>query len=255
MERSKVFFSCEDNTENNELYQLLNWQFQVSYYHHSEDGSYDEIKQVSPELVIISLDERNHDIKDLLEYIKKECADIPVIILGTEVELEEWAGMCKGSQFHTIIRPVKGKRVLELCKAIIEGEGSSENLVMAESNEKSHILVVDDNAMMLRNIKGILEEKYSVAVAPSGAKAFTSMHKQLPDLILLDYEMPEMNGRQVLEKIQSDSVLKEIPVVFLTSVDSRVKVMNLLALRPAGYILKPVEPEVLMRKIEQILGR
>lgn len=255
MERSKFFFSGEDTVENNELYQLLNWQLHVSYYHHSESETFDEINQVSPELVIVSLDEKNHDAKDLLSYMKAECENIPVILLGESEKIQEFSGMCTGSQFHPIERPVTGKRVLEVCKAVINGEGYEEGTVTRDSDEKFHVLVVDDNAMMLRNIKSILDDKYSVAVAPSGAKAFASMRKQMPDLILLDYEMPEMNGKEVLEKIQAEPGLKDIPVVFLTSVDSRVKVINLLALKPAGYILKPADPELLKNKLAAILGQ
>ncbi|MBP3577879.1 MAG: response regulator, partial [Lachnospiraceae bacterium] len=118
-----------------------------------------------------------------------------------------------------------------------------------------HILVVDDNAMVLRNIKGVLDEKYSVAVAPSGVHAFISIGKKMPDLILLDYEMPEMNGKQVLEKLQADEELKDIPVVFLTSMDSKEIVMSLLALKPAGYLLKPVDSQMLKDKIYEIIGK
>ena len=70
-----------------------------------------------------------------------------------------------------------------------------------KQSEKGHILVVDDSAIVLRNIKSILDKNYSVAVAPSGVHAFMSIGKKMPDLILLDYEMPEMNGRQVFEKL------------------------------------------------------
>ena len=120
---------------------------------------------------------------------------------------------------------------------------------------KPHILVVDDNAMILRNIKCILDPYYSVAVAPSGLHAFLLMGKQKPDMVLLDYEMPEMNGKEVMEKLQSDEELREIPIVFLTSADSKEIVMELLALKPAGYILKPVESQMLLERIEEIIGK
>ena len=77
----------------------------------------------------------------------------------------------------------------------------------------------------------------------------------MPDLILLDYEMPEMNGKEVMEKLQSDEELREIPIVFLTSADSKEIVMELLALKPAGYILKPVESQMLLERIEEIIGK
>ena len=67
--------------------------------------------------------------------------------------------------------------------------------------------------------------------------------------------MPTMNGKEVLEKLQSDEELNEIPVVFLTSADSKEIVMELLALKPAGYILKPVEAKLLFDRIEEIIGK
>ena len=138
----------------------------------------------------------------------------------------------------------------------MEGKTYSETEeTVTDSNEKPHILVVDDNAMVLRNIKGILENQYSVAVAPSGFHAFVSIGKKMPDLILLDYEMPEMNGKEVMEKLQSEDELKEIPIMFLTSVDSKEIVMELLSLKPAGYILKPVDSQMLVNRIEETIGK
>ena len=77
----------------------------------------------------------------------------------------------------------------------------------------------------------------------------------MPDLILLDYEMPGMNGKQVLLKIREQEEYADIPVVFLTSMDTREIVIELLALQPAGYILKPVDSQMLLERIEDIIGK
>ena len=121
------------------------------------------------------------------------------------------------------------------------------------SSQKRHILIVDDNSMILRNIKAILNDYFEVSVAPSGKHAFKAIDLNKPDLILLDYEMPEMNGKEVFIKLSDDENLKDIPVVFLTGIDSKQRVMDLLALKPAGYILKPVNPNELIEKIRGIL--
>jgi len=124
-----------------------------------------------------------------------------------------------------------------------------------ETENKGHILIVDDNAMVLRSIKKLLDEKYSVAVAPSGNHAFISISKKMPDLILLDYEMPNMNGKEVMEKLQEDEQLKNIPVVFLTSIDSQEIITELMALKPAGYLLKPTDSQLLHDKIHEVIGK
>lgn len=125
----------------------------------------------------------------------------------------------------------------------------------AVAENKGHILIVDDNAMVLRSIKKLLDTKYSVAVAPSGNHAFISIGKKKPDLILLDYEMPNMNGKEVMEKLQEDEQLQNIPVVFLTSIDSQEIITELMALKPAGYLLKPTDSQLLHNKIYEIIGK
>ena len=96
---------------------------------------------------------------------------------------------------------------------------------------------------------------YLNKVSSSGVHAFISIGKKVPDLILLDYEMPEMNGKEVLKKLQATKEYADIPVVFLTSMDNREIVLELLALMPAGYILKPVDSGMLLEKIEDIIGK
>ena len=166
-------------------------------------------------------------------------------------------------QFHKILRPVTGKKILEICSAVIAGiayttddeKNDTPNESSSAQDERPHVLVVDDNAIVLRNIKGILDAKYSVAVAASGLQALVSIASKVPDLILLDYKMPNMNGKQVMEKLRSNEKHKDIPIIFLTGVDFKEIVMELLSLKPAGYILKPVDPETLLNRIEQIIGK
>ncbi len=258
--RNSVIFIGEENRTNSELYQLLNWRYKVSYYNQPEDIAFDEIDALAPAIVIASMVGNNLDYRELFEYLAKECTKLPVITISSKAESEAYENFYETNQFHRLLRPIMGKRVLEICRAVIGGRSYAEESDSAEgasgkSGEKSHILVVDDNAMVLRNMKRTLEDRYSVAVAVSGLQAFVSIGKKMPDLILLDYEMPEMNGKEVMEKLQTDEELKEIPIIFLTSVDSREIVMELLALKPVGYILKPADSEMLIDKIEGILGK
>jgi len=254
--KNAVVFIGEENKTNSELYQLLNWRFRVTSYNNLEEFSFGELKESEPAVLIISMVGNHLDYHELFDYMAQECEEIPVITISTPAESEVYESYYKSKQFHRILRPILGKRVLEICRKVIAGSiYTDEDDTESKSNEKGHILVVDDNAMVLRNIKGVLEEKYSVAVAPSGVHAFVSIGKKMPDLILLDYEMPEMNGKQVLQKLQEDDDLKDIPVVFLTSMDSREIVMSLLALKPAGYLLKPVDSQMLKDKIHEITGK
>ena len=119
---------------------------------------------------------------------------------------------------------------------------------------KKHILVVDDNPMMLKVIKESLRDKYEVATAINGKIARKYLTNKSVDLILLDYEMPEENGPEVLEKLRQDEATKDIPVIFLTGVKDKSKIQKVLQLRPQGYLLKPIEHDKLIEAIKNQFG-
>jgi len=118
---------------------------------------------------------------------------------------------------------------------------------------KKTILVVDDNATTLRGIKNVLDPYYEVILANSGMRAIAAIAKKRPDLVLLDYEMPVCDGKQTFEMIRADDEIKDIPVVFLTGVNDKAHITEVLKLIPAGYMLKPYEPEKLLSTIKNVL--
>lgn len=121
-------------------------------------------------------------------------------------------------------------------------------------SQRKHILVVDDNAMMLKMIKEHLHDQYDVATAASGRVALKFLERKKTDLILLDYEMPDESGPAVLEKLRASEATKDIPVVFLTGVTDTKKIKEALALKPQSYLLKPVDREKLMDTITKTIG-
>lgn len=118
---------------------------------------------------------------------------------------------------------------------------------------KPRILFVDDNPLFLRSLKPLFIEKYYVELATSAAQAFSQMAKRVPDVIFLDYEMPECDGREMFEKIKADPRYAEIPVVFLTAISSQDMIVKVLDLKPYAYILKPASEKTLIETIEKIL--
>lgn len=115
------------------------------------------------------------------------------------------------------------------------------------------IMLVDDSAIVLRNIKNILEPKYQVFVTTSGRQALSAIPEKEPDLVVLDYKMPELDGGAVFEEMQKDEYMKNIPVIFLTSVSDSKTIQSILKLRPAGYILKPPDQEKVLDTIQKVL--
>jgi CheY-like chemotaxis protein len=85
-------------------------------------------------------------------------------------------------------------------------------------------------------------------------QAITYLVNNRVDLILLDYEMPIVDGPQVLEMLRSESATKDIPVIFLTGVGTRESVTRVMALKPSGYILKTTTREDLRNKLKEFFA-
>ena len=107
--------------------------------------------------------------------------------------------------------------------------------------EKYRILCVDDDITMLNSLEDILMAAgYEVSLSKSGAQALKILERKIPcDLILLDVEMPDMDGYETLEKIQGIKGCEEIPVIFLTGIDAPDFEIRGLEIGAADYIVKP----------------
>lgn len=120
---------------------------------------------------------------------------------------------------------------------------------------KHKVLVVDDSGQMLRNVKEWLEGRYSVKLANSGLDAIRQITEVKPELILLDYDMPVCNGPQVLEMLQEDPQMSDIPVIFLTGNDDPDDVRKAVSLHPAGYILKSQGSAEIIGHVDSFFSR
>jgi len=112
------------------------------------------------------------------------------------------------------------------------------------------VFVVDDNNTNLMSAKTALDGTYRTFALPSAARMFKLMEKITPDLILLDVDMPEMDGFEALEALKNDSKTSGIPVIFLTArsdVDTEVRGFEMGAV---DFVNKPFSPPVLTRRIE-----
>ena len=112
------------------------------------------------------------------------------------------------------------------------------------------ILLVDDSDVILFAMQKLFEQDYQVTTAKSGLSAIRSITLNRPDLILLDYEMPVCDGSQVLEMIRAEEDFADIPVIFLTGRVDKEGVSKVMALKPAGYLLKTLKPEEIKKNID-----
>lgn len=116
------------------------------------------------------------------------------------------------------------------------------------------VLLIDDNPILLRVTKEMLQDRFNVSIATSSSQAFMAIDKNIPDIIFLDYKMPVVDGEAVMKKLSTDPRTENIPVIFFTSSAEPEVVTRLLALKPAGYILKPPNKEKMIELIDSTLA-
>jgi len=109
------------------------------------------------------------------------------------------------------------------------------------------IFIVDDNDSNLMKAASILESDYQVVTMSSAAKMFSLLEKKLPELILLDIEMPEMNGFEAIVKLKENPEWRNIPVIFLTG---RIDEEKGLSLGAVDYITKPYSPVIVKLRVQ-----
>lgn len=204
------------------------------------------------------------DCKRLLE-LKRKLAkqNVDLVFIGDPEECEFLQKETNNMADLVLLKPLTAERIRgELLdymeqqeKLREESSRLQEELAKKKEEERrKHILIIDDDPRQLNIIKEYLYEKYDVATAISGRIAYRFLEKKKTDLILLDYEMPIENGPQVLQHLRENNDMTDVPVVFLTGTTDRERISQALALKPQGYLLKPVDPEKLLGTIEKYIG-
>jgi putative two-component system response regulator len=138
---------------------------------------------------------------------------------------------------------------LESARSALFGDSPAAALNNAGGRRKT-ILIVDDLPENLQVLGGILQADYRVRATGSGARALQIARSEPgPDLILLDIMMPEMDGYAVLEQLRLDPHTRDIPVLFVTAMDSLVDEEHGLALGAVDYITKPLQPGIVLARV------
>ncbi len=147
----------------------------------------------------------------------------------------------------------KMKAIAQARREEINAMEETEAKKAAESEkEKKHILIVDDDRTILKMLKTALSDKYDITTMANGIVVDKFLETKSADLIILDYEMPIETGADVFRKIKNNPKTAHIPVCFLTGVAEREKILEVMALKPHGYLLKPIDIDMLKSTISDL---
>ena len=124
-------------------------------------------------------------------------------------------------------------------------------MTMNKMPESTNIMVVDDTPANLKLLQEMLQAKgYLVLTFPRGASALKAAAKNPPDLILLDINMPDMNGFEVCERLKADEVLKDIPVIFISALTETADKVKAFAVGGVDYVTKPFQFDEVNARVE-----
>ena len=122
----------------------------------------------------------------------------------------------------------------------------------AKNPERKHVLVIDDDRIVLKMLKEALSDTYDVTTMVNGVAAEKFLEAKKVDLVILDYEMPIETGAEVFRRIKKNPKISHIPVCFLTGISEREKIMEVMSLKPHGYLLKPIDMDMLIATVSNL---
>lgn len=201
------------------------------------------------------------------EFVKKG----KFIAIGGKAELESFSRLTSSNNYYQIADPGSASEIKQEVFDVLSGKLANNAVPekeeahaatvgwgdilnqLGEEENKKHILVIDDDPLMLKVIKDYLHEDYEVATAKGGQIAYKFLEKKHTDLVLLDYEMPDEKGPDVFKNIRAIPGMEQVPIVFLTGVKDKERLVEIVKVKPQGYISKPIERNALFEMIHKVL--
>ena len=180
-------------------------------------------------------------IKDLASILWQRLSDA----MGEKVTKNNFLSLLEKQSGATAMVGAKGK------EAPIAPVDTGESDVNPSETPKGNILIVDDLIENLHFLRKVLNKHgYTVRSVTNGKMALRTIHHNLPDVILLDIKMPEMDGYEVCEALKADETTSEVPVIFLSALDEVLDKVKAFKVGGVDYITKPFQAEELIARIQ-----
>ncbi|WP_292753765.1 response regulator [Nostoc sp. NMS4] len=225
------------------------------------EGAVEEVLRVQPALIILDLQLPNLSGWEVLNQLKTnpKTKDIPAIIIS--VMDEHSKGLAQGA-FEYLVKPItRAQLQLTIEKLQHPGRSDSPNLsnlivVPEVLLDTPLILLAEDNQANIDTMSAYLESRgYNLILANNGQQAIDLVRVQRPDLIVMDIQMPGMDGLEAIQRIRNDRQFGHIPMIALTALAMPGDRETCLAAGANEYLTKPVKLKQLVTTIQHLLGR
>lgn len=118
---------------------------------------------------------------------------------------------------------------------------------------KKLVVAVDDSGIILKMIGKVLGDRYDFHAFSNGRRALSFLQDRTPDVIILDIDMPEMDGYEMLKRIRQKEYLGNVPVIFLTSNADKKHVVKAIEGGANDYVIKPIDEDILLDKVRSLI--
>ena len=218
------------------------------------------IQHTLPDAILLDLMLPGMDGFALLKTVREveRTAQVPVLILTAKVITKEELKYLKRNNIHQLIQKgdVNRADLLNAVASMLNPKIEMPKIVRpaeAPIHDKALILVVEDNPDNMLTVKALLAADFTVIEATDGRAAVEQAKRHIPDLVLMDIALPEMDGIQALKAIRNDVHLQNIAVIALTASAMTSDRESILAYGFDGYISKPIDHDEFMHTIQQVL--
>lgn len=201
------------------------------------------------DLIVLYTDQDFEERREAMVFLKDMCVEESMLILV----------IGDTTVFNIVNKYIPKENIaFEVTRPLDMGELLSKIMLATddefEQKRRKCVLVVDDDLTYLQMIREWLKDTYRVGMANSGTQAIAWLATNKADLILLDYDMPVLDGPKVMEMLRSESFSNTTPIMFLTGKNDRESVTNVISLKPADYLLKSISKDKLLSTLENFFA-
>ena len=247
MDRRKIIIVDDVNYVLTTIKERLKQQYEI-YPAQTAEILYELLEKITPELILMDVQMPELNGFDLIQQLKEDprYRDIPVIFMtGNKTDRKSvFKGMSLGAVDY-ITKPVNNEKLIESIETQLDPARKNAN--------KPIILAIDDNPSILQALNSLLSEKYKVFTLPQPQAIKDVLTRVVPDLFILDCQMPVMHGFELVPLIRSHPEHEDTPIMFLTSEGTIDNVSVATTIGASGFIVKPIDEDILHEKISGIL--
>jgi len=214
---------------------------------------FEYLENIRPDLILMDINMPDIDGYEALKSLKadEKYTDIPVIFVTGNSDRESVVkGLSLGAVDY-VIKPFTSTKLVESIEShlnpVVKKEESSED----EEANKPGVLIVDDVSSMLRAMQYALHDRYKVYALSKSEDVMDFLRSKQPDLILLDYVMPVLNGFDLIPMIRALPEHKDTPIIIITTEGTHDHVNEAMTLGASDFIVKPFKPKELNDKVSK----